>query len=115
VLWSRRLDRESLSRKREACEPPTRSLVVDLAASLLKVEFRTRRVVGLREVTAERLAHRSGSQRDRTAGRPCRPAANDVALLLGHNRRILVSNGAIDDVLGTTASNALTSVRLLAR
>ena len=106
ILWSRLLDRESLEQRAKLRTADGRSLVVDLAASLLKVESERVAVVGLREVSAERLAQRSA--RNAIARLVALSGGSgDVALLLGQNRRILVLNGAIDEVLGTSAADAL--------
>jgi len=106
VLWSRLLDRESLELRAKLRTADGRSLVVDLAASLLTVESERVAVVGLREVSSERVSQRSArnaiARLAALAG-----GGGDVSLLLGQNRRILVLNGAIDEVLGTSAANAL--------
>jgi diguanylate cyclase (GGDEF)-like protein/PAS domain S-box-containing protein len=106
VLWSRLLDREALEQRAKLRTADGRNLVVDLAASLLKVEAERVAVVGLREVSPERLTQRNARNAiARLAA--LSGGGGDVALLLGQNRRILVLNGAIDDVLGTSASDAL--------
>jgi len=106
VLWSRLLDRESLEQRAKLRTADGRNLVVDLAASLLRVETERVAVVGLREVSSERGAQRSARNAiARLAA--LSGGSGDVALLLGQNRRILVLNGAIDEVLGTSAPNAL--------
>jgi diguanylate cyclase (GGDEF)-like protein/PAS domain S-box-containing protein len=106
VLWSRLLDRESLEQRAKLLTADGRSLVVDLAASLLRVESERVAVVGLREVSIERVAQRSARNAiARLAA--LSGGSGEVALLLGQNRRILVLNGAIDEVLGTSASDAL--------
>ncbi|HEX4586337.1 MAG TPA: EAL domain-containing protein [Burkholderiaceae bacterium] len=80
--------------------------MVDLAASLLRVESERVAVVGLREVSTERVAQRSARNAiARLAA--LSGGSGEVALLLGQNRRILVLNGPIDAVLGTSASDAL--------
>jgi diguanylate cyclase (GGDEF)-like protein/PAS domain S-box-containing protein len=106
VLWSRLLDRESLEQRAKLRTADGRSLVVDLAASLLRVENERVAVVGLREVSNERGAQRSA----RNAIARLAALSGDggeVSLLLGQNRRILVLNGPIGEVLGTSASDAL--------
>ncbi len=106
VLWSRLLDRESLEQRAKLRTADGRHLVVDLAASLLRVETERVAVVGLREVSSERGAQRSARNAiARLAA--LSGGGSDVALLLGQNRRILALNGAVDEVLGTSASNAL--------
>ena len=106
VLWSRLLDRESLQQRAKLRTADGRNLVVDLAASLLKVESERVAVVGLREVSNERVAQRTA--RNAIARLTALSGGSgEVALLLGLNRRILVLNGAIDEVLGTSASDAL--------
>jgi diguanylate cyclase (GGDEF)-like protein/PAS domain S-box-containing protein len=106
VLWSRLLDRESLEQRAKLRTADGRSLVVDLAASLLRVESERVAVVGLREVSGERVAQRSARNAiARLAA--LSGGSGEVALLLGQNRRILVLNGAIEEVLGTSASDAL--------
>src|SRR4029077_10279373 len=83
-----------------------RSLVVDLAASLLRVESERVAVVGLREVSSERVSQRSA--RNAIARLTALSGGSgEVALLLGQNRRILVLNGAIEEGLGTSSSDAL--------
>jgi diguanylate cyclase (GGDEF)-like protein/PAS domain S-box-containing protein len=106
ILWSRLLDRESLEQRAKLRTADGRSLVVDLAASLLRVETERVAVVGLREVSSERAAQRSA--RNAIARLTALSGGTgEVALLLGQNRRILVLNGAIDEVLGTSGSDAL--------
>jgi diguanylate cyclase (GGDEF)-like protein/PAS domain S-box-containing protein len=106
VLWSRLLDREALQQRAKLRTADGRNLVVDLAASLLKVETERVAVVGLREVSTERVAQRSARNAiARLAA--LSGASGEVALLLGLNRRILVLNGAIEEVLGTPESDAL--------
>ncbi|HWY72085.1 MAG TPA: EAL domain-containing protein [Burkholderiaceae bacterium] len=106
VLWSRLLDRESLEQRAKLRTADGRNLVVDLAASLLRVESERVAVVGLREVSTERVAQRSARNAiARLAA--LSGGSGEVALLLGQNRRILVLNGAIDEVLGTSPSDAL--------
>jgi diguanylate cyclase (GGDEF)-like protein/PAS domain S-box-containing protein len=106
VLWSRLLDRESLEQRAKLRTADGRSLVLDLAASLLRVESERVAVVGLREVSAERGAQRSARNAiARLAA--LTGGSGEVALLLGQNRRILVLNGAIDEVLGTSSADAL--------
>jgi diguanylate cyclase (GGDEF)-like protein/PAS domain S-box-containing protein len=106
VLWSRLLDRESLEQRAKLRTADGRSLVVDLAASLLRVESERVAVVGLREVSSERVSQRSARNAiARLAA--LSGGSGEVALLLGQNRRILVLNGAIEEVLGTSASDAL--------
>jgi PAS domain S-box-containing protein len=106
VLWSRLLDRESVEQRAKLRTADGRSLVVDLAASLLRVESERVAVVGLREVTPERAAQRSArnaiARLSALSG-----GSGEVALLLGQNRRVLVLNGAIEEVLGTSGSEAL--------
>jgi len=105
-LWSRLLDRETLQQRAKLRTADGRDLVVDLAASLLKVESERVAVVALRDMTGERVSQRSA--RNAIARLVAlSTGSGDVALLLGQNRRILVLNGAIDDVLGTSASDAL--------
>jgi diguanylate cyclase (GGDEF)-like protein/PAS domain S-box-containing protein len=106
VLWSQLLDRESLEQRAKLRTADGRSLVVDLAASLLRVESERVAVVGLREVSGERVAQRSARNAiARLAA--LSGGSGEVALLLGQNRRILVLNGAIEQVLGTSAADAL--------
>ena len=106
VLWSRLLERESLQQRAKLRTADGRNLVVDLAASLLKVESERVAVIGLHDVSSERVAQRSA--RNAIARLTALSGGSgEVALLLGLNRRILVLNGAIEPVLGTSASNAL--------
>ena len=106
ILWSQLLDRESLEQRAKLRTADGRSLVVDLAASLLRVETERVAVVGLREVSGERAAQRSA--RNAIARLTALSGGTgEVALLLGQNRRILVLNGAVDEVLGTSGSDAL--------
>lgn len=106
VLWSRLLDQESLEQRAKLRTADGRNLVVDLTASLLKVEGERVAVVGLREVSAERAAQR-GSRNAIARLTALSRGSAEVALLLGQNRRILVLNGAVEEVLGTTVPSAL--------
>jgi diguanylate cyclase (GGDEF)-like protein/PAS domain S-box-containing protein len=106
VLWSRLLDRESLEQRAKLRTADGRTLVVDLAASLLRVESERVAVVGLREVSTERVAQRSARNAIARLAALSR-GSGEVALLLGQNRRILLLNGPIDEVLGSSASDAL--------
>jgi PAS domain S-box-containing protein len=64
VLWHRLLDRETLEQRAKLRTADGRNLVVDLTASLLRVESERVAVVGLREVTSERVAPTLGGIHD---------------------------------------------------
>jgi diguanylate cyclase (GGDEF)-like protein/PAS domain S-box-containing protein len=106
VLWSRLLERQSVEHRAKLRTADGRNLVVDFAASLLRVESDRVAVVGLREISTERVAQRSA--RNAIARLTALSGGSgEVALLLGQNRRILMLNGAIEQVLGTSSSDAL--------
>jgi len=106
ALWSRLLEHESLEQRAKLRTADGRTLILDLTASLLRVETERVAVVGLRDVSAECAAQRKA--RNAIARLTALSGASaEVGLLLGPNRRILAINGAVREVLGTSAPETL--------
>ena len=100
-LWNRLLERRNFQQRTRVTVEGGRRLVLDLSATLLRSDDDPIAVLSLREIDAD-LAARLSTARAAALG----DGRSEGALLLAPDRRVLVTNGPLRDLLGVNAAGA---------